>query len=182
MNQIIIIGLGNPGSRYRFSRHNVGFMAIDQLATSKVEWQVKKNPDHQTSSLIFNQTKLILVKPTTYMNQSGLVAKKLHRQYPQITLNNWFVIHDDLDLELGHYKIRLGGGPKEHNGLRSIYTQLGSKEFWHVRVGIDGRFGDRSVEGSQYVLQTFSPSELLTLKQVLVDLSGDLLNRWQISK
>ncbi|GAG99434.1 unnamed protein product, partial [marine sediment metagenome] len=82
-----------------------------------------------------------------------------------------FVIHDDLDLELGTYKIQFGIGPKVHNGLLSIYESLGTDRFWHVRVGIDGRGGSRNISGSDYVLGKFSPKQ----KKIILEINNKII-------
>lgn len=164
----IMIGLGNPGPKYQFTRHNVGFQVVDELVADDAKW-------HLQDKLIFTQVdmvlpdgaqeKIVMVKPQTFMNQSGLVVPILKKKYPQVTLSDWYVVHDDLDIELGQFKIELGHGPQQHNGLASLYEQLG-KQFWHVRVGVDGRQGLRQESGSDYVLVNFSPPEKEIIESV----------------
>jgi len=195
MNKIILIGLGNPGQQYHFSRHNVGFMVLDRILSETAEWKTRTNPDYQTAifqlatinqgdqkdqAIQANQIELHLFKPETFMNKSGLVARKILKTYPQVAMQNWFVVHDDLDIKLGAYKIEQGKGPKDHNGLTSIYKQLQTSDFWHVRVGIDGRAGIRSVSGSDYVLQSFPLAERKILDETIEKIYIDLLNRLKI--
>ncbi|MDZ7586142.1 MAG: aminoacyl-tRNA hydrolase [Patescibacteria group bacterium] len=147
-----IVGLGNPGSKYQNNRHNAGFMAVDRLMKEKwsgVKW----------------------LKPQTFMNKSGTAVKKFlgRREEPNLpSFANLYVAHDDLDIELGKFKISWGKGPKVHNGLRSIYEQLGTKDFWHVRIGIDNRMktGFRGT-GEEYVLQNFRPEEREIVEKVI---------------
>ena len=127
---------------------------------------------------------LILAKPQTFMNGSGEAVCAILNFYNQpdlANLENLYIIHDDLDLELGSYKIQLGTGPKIHNGLASIYQQLKSKNFYHVRIGVDSRNGDRLIPGANYVLQNFSEAEKNVLNQVLgkiaIELSTSLLDQ-----
>lgn len=148
----LIVGLGNPGKKYKDNRHNVGFMAVDELAKLSL-------PD------------VVLFKPQKFMNKSGQEVKKLVEKWKGATLPDLYVIHDDLDIELGKFKISLGKGPKVHNGLRSIYGQLGSKDFWHVRIGIDNRLttGFKGT-GEEYVLENFRPEEREIIKTICQEL------------
>ena len=142
LNMKLIVGLGNPGKKYKNNRHNVGFMVVDELA--------RHAPGKPW----------ILFKPQKFMNRSGVEVKKWLKKRKGRTLPDLYVIHDDLDIELGKYKITFGKGPKVHNGLKSIYEQLGTKNFWHVRIGIDNRLTTGFKEtGEEYVLQNFRPEE-----------------------
>lgn len=142
----LLVGLGNPGAKYEQTRHNVGFLFLDYL-----QKQQKLNKQIKT------------LKPDTYMNRSGIaVAKEL--SFYKLLPANLIVVHDDLDLKLGEFKIQFGKGPKLHNGIESIEHLIGSKEFWRVRVGIDNRVPDNRVSGESYVLQNFTPEELLVLQ------------------
>ena len=134
------MGLGNPGSKYKNTRHNVGFMVVDALR----EYTQGKG--------------IVLAKPQTFMNKSGVAVKKLTKRY-SLNANSLYVVHDDLDIELGKFKIGQKG-PKIHNGLKSIDEQLGFSNYWHVRVGIDNRLktGFKGT-GEDYVLQNWRPEE-----------------------
>lgn len=215
----VLVGLGNPGSKYRYTRHNVGFRFLDFMvaevllrAASGVEYHTNQNwklskagqleyfwlssaqlvstqlvppprlasPQLTSSSQPFlsaqpNQ-KIELVKPQTFMNRSGLSVAYIKKKQPQLTGENLWVIHDDLDLEIGSYKIQFGKGPKQHHGLASIYQQFQTDQFWHVRIGVDGRHGDRSIPADKYVLSSFKPEEQALLKttfeQIFQDLTG----------
>ena len=161
MSMKIVVGLGNPSSKYQFTRHNVGFQIVDELVANHTQWRLQdklSSTQIRLTSPTGIEEEIVIVKPQTYMNQSGLIVPILKKKHPQLTLSDWYVVHDDLDLELGQFKIELGHGPKQHNGLISLYEQLG-KQFWHVRVGVDGRQGLRQESGSEYVLQNFSPQE-----------------------
>ncbi len=102
------------------------------------------------------------------MNRSGVVLKAFLKKHPKIKLDDVYVIHDDLDLTLGKFKLTFGRGPKVHNGLKSIYEQLGSKDFWHVRIGIDNRIktGFRGT-GEDYVLSRWRPEERVVIDKVI---------------
>lgn len=143
----LIIGLGNPGKKYKFNRHNVGFMVIDALKKS---------------------SKFKAVKSNQFMNDSGSFVLAQYTKH-HIPYTNLYIIHDDLDIKLGEYKIQFGKGPKDHNGLKDIYEKLGTKDFWHVRVGIDARTqGQRlNTKGQDYVLQDFTNDEKKVIDDVI---------------
>lgn len=152
----LIVGLGNPGEKYKNNRHNVGFWVVDSLNKLKLAGAV-------------------FLKPQTFMNRSGIEVKKLVKKYP-LDKNELYVIHDDLDIELGKYKISLAKGPKVHNGLQSIYQQLGTKNFWHVRIGIDNREATGYTgSGEDYVLQNFRPEEREVVKGIIETVVKELL-------
>lgn len=141
----LIVGLGNPGEKYEGTRHNLGFVVLDQLlkdfepvektnwdASAKlksdivlIDWQPKEGKDER----------VILAKPTTYMNNSGM-AVALIRDYYNIVPEDIWVVHDELDLPLGSMKIRLGGAAAGHHGVESIIAALNTDKFWRFRLGI----------------------------------------------
>jgi PTH1 family peptidyl-tRNA hydrolase len=175
----IYVGLGNPGEKYQKTRHNAGFMFIDAIAEElglSFKFEKKFN-----SELAVKRDDLFLLKPQTFMNNSGQ-ALRAFLDYLKIDLQNslsgpedLIVVHDDLDLELGTYKLQKAVGPKEHNGLQSIYQHLGTKDFWHLRLGIDSRKGSRNVPPADYVLQTMSPTEDQLLHKTIKMLLQELL-------
>jgi peptidyl-tRNA hydrolase, PTH1 family len=160
-----IIGLGNPGSKYSWNRHNIGFRIINSLAKSFfVSWkssenmevaQVRLNQDGGESTDVFTAGKMIyLIKPQTFMNSSGKVVPFLQKR--GISAENVLVIHDELEKKFGQLSIRFGGSARGHNGLRSLISIIGPK-FWRFRFGI-GRPDDRQ-EVSNYVLSNFTAEE-----------------------
>lgn len=156
----IVIGLGNPGNIYKNTRHNVGFEIVHSLAETlnSPKFTLKKKLKAEVCKVDDN----ILAVPTTYMNGSGFAAKAVidyYKKNHKKNFENVYVVHDDLDLALGEFKVKFASGPVAHNGLLSVYQHLGTKNFWHVRVGIDGRDGDRSIEPASYVLHRFAPGE-----------------------
>ena len=152
----LIVGLGNPGSEHLNNRHNVGFMALDNLSKHyKFEdWRSKLDGMFATTS--FGSEKLILVKPQTFMNLSGICVAKF-KKFFKITVDNIFVIYDDIDLGFGEVKIKQGGGDAGHKGVRSISQHLQTKDFNRIRLGI-GR-PDTRQEVSSFVLSNFSKTE-----------------------
>jgi PTH1 family peptidyl-tRNA hydrolase len=160
-----IIGLGNPGAEYQHTRHNIGFSMLDAF----VEYlgiQQGFNFNKKWNAAVLRTDKFTFIKPMDYMNNSGKVSRAVISFYQkEFKLEDIFVFHDDLDLSLGEFKIQQAKGPKVHNGLLDLNNHLGGNEYWHVRIGIDGRNGDRSIPGSKYVLSNFRPEE----KEILIE-------------
>jgi len=151
-----VIGLGNLGQKYQYTRHNVGFFVVDRLASYyNLNFLNSKNLRAQVAKDSF----FVLSKPNTMMNSSG-TSVRLIVSYYKLDAANIYVVHDDLDLKIGEYKIDFGKGPKVHNGLNSIIKSLKTEKFWRVRVGIDNREPGNRTPGELYVLQDFTPAEL----------------------
>jgi PTH1 family peptidyl-tRNA hydrolase len=159
----LIVGLGNPGEKYINNRHNVGYLVAENL-----------------KSQISNLKDIMVTKTNTFMNESGEFVKKLVEQY-KMDLSNLWVIHDDLDIPLGAYKIQFGKGPKDHKGLESIDRELGTNEYWHVRIGIENREVPRVSgvarvpQGEEYVLENFTTEELKKLRTVISEICKKLV-------
>jgi PTH1 family peptidyl-tRNA hydrolase len=152
----IIVGLGNPGRKYERTRHNAGFMAVDELAKN-LHVDVAQDKYHALiGKARIDSEAAVLAKPQTYMNDSGrAVAAILRETYA--TVSDLIVIHDELDLPLGSVRVKTGGGHGGHNGLRSLIEQLGSPDFMRVRIGI-GR-PEPGREPADYVLSPFLAEE-----------------------
>ncbi|MEA2057001.1 MAG: aminoacyl-tRNA hydrolase [Patescibacteria group bacterium] len=165
-----IFGLGNPGKKYEETRHNVGFMLLDKLAERVMSGNGAFCVKPKLNSKILKSSKLILAKPQTYMNQSGEAVRKAISYFSEISLvlaeKQLLVAHDDLDLELGQFKLQFGTGPELHKGLNSIYKALNTEDFWHLRIGVDDREGDRSMPPEAYVLNKLSEEKLEQLGAV----------------
>lgn len=164
LNTILIAGLGNPGREYRFSRHNIGFMVIDQLAK---DLEIKVNKV-QARSLIgsghFGQWRVILAKPQTFMNLSGQAISTLLKFY-KLEPDHLLVIHDDVDLPLGSIRLRAAGSSGGQRGMDSIIQNLHSQAFPRLRIGIGRPPGRMST--ANYVLEGFLPSEQDVLEIML---------------
>jgi PTH1 family peptidyl-tRNA hydrolase len=152
----LIAGLGNPGKDYQNNRHNVGFMAINVIAKELGFSNIKVKSKSVVLEGKWNNKKVILVKPQTFMNLSGTAVSSLVRFY-KVELENLIVIHDDLDLPSLSIRLRPGGGAAGQKGIASIIQQLGSQQFNRVRIGI-GRPSGR-MDPADYVLQNFSKQE-----------------------
>ncbi len=160
----LLIGLGNPGREYRDSRHNVGFMLIDHLIIRLNARGMKMQSKAIVTSATYQDRKLILAKPQTYMNLSGQSAQGLLHFY-KLPIENMLVAHDDLDIPFGTIRIRPGGGPGGQRGMASTIEQLGTKDFPRLRIGI-GRPPGR-MDPADYVLQNFSRDEMKILSDVV---------------
>lgn len=151
-NITTIIGLGNPGPKFEFTPHNIGFLILDELCDIyNGTWQEKK--DMLTASIIFHDKKLLLVKPQTFMNLSGHILPQLQRQ--GIKQNNILVVHDEIDYPFGKINFKQGGSARGHNGLRSLIDQ-GGQDFARLRVGV-GRPEERH-QVSHFVTAPFQES------------------------
>ena len=166
----LIIGLGNPGSEYLNNRHNLGFMALDSLSEHYQFEAWKSKLDGLFSTKFFGSEKIILVKPQTFMNLSGICVAKF-KQFFKINEKNIFVIYDDIDLNFGDRKLKLGGGDAGHKGVRSISQHLGTKDFNRIRMGI-GR-PSKKEEVSSFVLSNFSKTESDSAKILIKNLCDD---------
>lgn len=159
----LLVGLGNPGSKYLWTRHNAGFMVLDRLSALAGIPITRKSFSGLSGEGSFQGERLLLLKPQTFMNLSGRsVSEALH--FHKLSLSDLIVVHDDLDIPFGRVKLKEGGGHGGHNGLRSLVQELGSGQFLRVRVGI-GRplHGD----AANYVLSNFSQEETTGLPRLL---------------
>lgn len=154
----LIVGLGNPGSEYHNTRHNVGFMAIDTISKKHhIPIRTNRNQAHIGEGQI-NGHKVILAKPMTYMNLSGAAVKGLMRRF-QIAPSELLVIYDDAALPLGRLRIRPGGSAGGHNGIKSIINSIGTQDFPRIRIGI----GSTDRDLIDHVLSKFQHSELMVI-------------------
>jgi PTH1 family peptidyl-tRNA hydrolase len=164
----VLVGLGNPGEKYALNRHNIGFMAVDAIAAAYHFPPFKMKFSAAISEGTIGPHKVILCKPMTYMNLSGQSVGELIRFY-KIPPAQVYVVHDDLDLEPGQVKLKIGGGHGGHNGLKSLDQHIG-KEYWRVRLGI-GHPGHRDAV-TPYVLGNFTKSDEGWLGEVLSAIEG----------
>ncbi len=152
---MVIIGLGNPGPKYAFTRHNVGFMVLDRIG---VKW--KRAENYSYCEIILGGEKNLLVKPLTYMNLSGEIFKYLKIS----NKDDIIVVYDDLDLPLGRIRLRKNGSAGGHNGIKSIIYYIG-QDFKRLRVGIGPR--PEEIDAAAFVLSEFSQEELEILDKVI---------------
>lgn len=160
----LLIGLGNPGREYANTRHNFGFMLIDRLAVRLNARGMKVQSKAIVMDARYEDHKLILAKPQTYMNLSGQSVQGLAHFY-KIPFTNLMILSDDLDLPFGTIRIRAAGGPGGQRGLSSILEQLGTKDIPRMRLGI-GRPPAR-MDPADYVLQNFSRNDIKEISEIL---------------
>jgi PTH1 family peptidyl-tRNA hydrolase len=156
----LIVGLGNIGDKYQLTRHNIGFLVIDEI-TKNLSTSNINNPNFQSTLLKSGYN--LFSKPTTFMNNSGVAVHAI-KDYYKIDLENIIVIHDDLDLPFGTVKFKIGGGHGGHNGLRSLDAHI-TKEYIRVRIGI-GKPAHKD-DVANYVLSNFSKEELNKLPDII---------------
>ncbi|EJQ42947.1 TPA: aminoacyl-tRNA hydrolase [Bacillus thuringiensis] len=170
----LIVGLGNPGREYELTRHNIGFMAIDELAK---RWNISLN--EQKFKGIFgagfvNGEKVILLKPLTYMNLSGESIRPL-MDYYKIDVEDFVVLYDDLDIPVGKLRLRMKGSAGGHNGVKSTISHLGTQEFQRIRMGIDRpKNGMKVVD---YVLGRFTSEEIPDVSHS-IEKAADACEEW----
>ncbi|OGP54127.1 MAG: aminoacyl-tRNA hydrolase [Deltaproteobacteria bacterium RBG_13_52_11] len=158
----LIVGLGNPGNSYRLTRHNVGFRVVERFARVQGIQFKKRRWGAQIGEGRVGRQKVVVAKPLTYMNKSGVAVKKLIAELG-VSLDHLVVVHDDLDLACGRIKIKKKGGHGGHKGVQSIIELLGSAGFLRVKVGIDKPRGHE--EGADYVLSPFTAEERALVKE-----------------
>ncbi len=165
-----IIGLGNPGFQYLYTRHNIGFRVLDAFAQKyDAHWEQKENM--MIAEIVFNNQKIFLIKPQTYMNNSGRVMNYLHKK--GIKDENTLVIHDELEKPFGSLLLKQGGSHKGHNGLKSIISVAGLN-FWRLKFGIGRPLNKEEVP--HYVLQDFKESQLDL--ETLINKSVDMITNF----
>ncbi len=151
----LIVGLGNPGREYENTRHNIGFRMIDQFA-SKLGVTINKSKFNGLyAEAVVNQEKVILLKPQSYINLSGEVIRKFVDFY-KISIDDILIIHDDLDLPVGVYKIKQKGSSGGHNGLKNIELHLGTQDYKRIKIGISN---NKNIDTKDYVLGKLSKEE-----------------------
>lgn len=169
-----IVGLGNPGRKYKRTRHNIGFMVVDELLL-RYKWKLNNKKFNGKYSLEhYNGEKVILLQPQTFMNLSGEAIKEVINYY-KIKTENILVIYDDLDLSVGRIRLREKGGHGGHNGVRSVIDHLGTKNFKRLRIGVGRPAG--SIPVVDYVLAPFSKDEKDDAN-ISIQLAADACETW----
>lgn len=156
----LIAGLGNPGSKYELTRHNIGFLVIDEMTKNYSTTNINKS---NFQSITLKSNNIVFAKPQTFMNLSGDSIVSI-KKYFNIENDKIIVVHDDLDLPFGTIKYKIGGGHGGHNGLKSIDSHIG-KEYVRIRVGI-GKPKEKN-DVANYVLSNFSKEELKALEDII---------------
>lgn len=161
----MIVGLGNPGSKYNDTKHNIGFMAVDRIVKNlDVNFTEDKNFKAEIGSDFINGEKIYFIKPTTFMNNSGIAVKALLTYY-NISIKDMIIIYDDLDMEVGKIRFRQKGSAGGHNGIKSIIAHLGTQEFDRIKVGIGRPNGRMTV--IKHVLGKFDKNDEIMISNTL---------------
>jgi PTH1 family peptidyl-tRNA hydrolase len=155
---VLIVGLGNPGEQYDLTRHNIGFHCLDAFAKKNdfEDWANKKDLKCHLASLQMNDTRCILMKPTTFMNLSGEAVQAVSQFY-KIHPDQIAVVHDELDVDFGLIRTRKGGGAAGHNGIKSVTQHMG-ENYGRVRIGIGPKYPEQ-MDSADFVLQKFNADE-----------------------
>jgi len=169
----LVIGLGNPGLEYLWTPHNVGFMAIDRIAQQEGVVVQNRRCRATTATCRIAGREVVLAKPETFMNRSGEAVAALVREFEADPARDLLVIHDELDLKLGTFKIRERGSPAGHNGARSVTGALGSQEWLRIRIGVGLNLPPEAIAaggrrpGRDYLLSPMRKADLTVLDEVL---------------
>ncbi len=161
----LIVGLGNPGIEYQFTPHNLGFLAIDRIANECGVAVRNRNCRALTARAVIEDQQVLLAKPETYMNLSGLSVSELVAKYEIDPASGLILIYDELDLPLGTIRIRQRGSSAGHNGIEAVIGALGTQEFLRIRLGIAP--GRKIADGVKFVLTPFRRAQLKVVGEVL---------------
>lgn len=176
----LIVGLGNPGEKYAKTRHNLGFMVVEKLlknilSVDQTAWSEERKLKSEIALVDYRGVRLILAKPQTYMNNSGMAVRLIAEYYKVLPEDIW-IAYDDLDLPVGAMKIRFGGAAGGHHGVESILSALGTDQFWRFRFGIGLPHGSDSERShtprptgsvEEYVLGTFGPQDHNKVREMI---------------
>lgn len=178
---MIVIGIGNPGTKYERNRHNVGKLFAQYWADSiardvnhDVRWVHGYSKLFQSAKIGATHSDPTLIVTETFMNDSGRAVQSILKQYTGSTASDLYIAHDDLDIALGSFKIDLARGPKLHNGLGSIESHLHTEQFYRIRIGVDARPAGERIPGEAYVLHDFLDEEEPTLHRVFTEIIARL--------
>jgi len=171
----LVVGLGNPGKKYKKNRHNLGFMVIDTLVKNLNErLKVCKRTNSKRAKVKINNKEVMLAKPQTFMNKSGLAVRKITNYY-KIRPRDIWIIFDDIDLPLGEIRIRHQGSAGGHNGVASIIENLSTDQFNRLRIGI-GSNREKNIPAEKYVLQNFNKDKIKEINQTAEKAAEKLKN------
>lgn len=173
VNVKVIVGLGNPGEQHGENRHNVGFMICEEILKKLGNPKIKLKFNGEISETNYKNKEILIVKPLTYMNESGKCIKEIVSNY-SVSLDNLLVIHDDLDLDFIKIKFKRGGDPAGHKGVTSIIEKLKDNNFCRLRFGI-GR-PPEGIDPVEYVLEDFMEKEFKLIKENKENIAKAILN------
>jgi PTH1 family peptidyl-tRNA hydrolase len=171
----IIVGLGNPGGKYKQTRHNVGFLALDFYLHDKNPIACQSKFAAEVCELHFGSTKVYFVKPTTFMNLSGTAVRDIVNFYKADLSKEVLVIHDEKDLPFGELRATHSSSSARHNGVQNIIDELGTQDFHRLRIGIESREPDSPLPTDAFVLEKFTKEEISQIEQkILPEVSGHI--------
>ena len=172
---LLIVGLGNPGKEYALTRHNLGFSALDNYAkNNKFEpWKTKKDLNCEISTKIIGSSRVIIMKPTTFMNESGQAVQAVQKFYKLIN-NDTVVVYDELAQKFGKIRSRTGGGSAGHNGIKSLIQHSGD-DFYRIRAGISNSVSDKA-KSEGFVLGKFTKKEMEDLPKIYAEINSMLID------
>ena len=165
---ILLVGLGNPGKEYDDTRHNIGFHALEDWVSKTDEmgdWVAKKDLECQEASGRLGDTRVIAIKPQTFMNLSGNAVQKVAAFY-KVPASQICVLHDELDIDFGQIRLRVGGASAGHNGVKSITQMLGTEDYGRIRIGI-GPKDPPQIDSADFVLQKFKAAQAADMPALL---------------
>jgi peptidyl-tRNA hydrolase, PTH1 family len=171
---ILLVGLGNPGKEYLGTRHNIGFVCLDDFVAKNTDmkaWIAKKDLKCVISSGQLGQTRVLAIKPTTFVNLSGEAVQAAINFY-KIPLGQTVVIHDEIDVDFGQIRLRIGGGSAGHNGIKSVTGVIG-EEYGRIRIGIGPKTPEQ-IDSADFVLARFSKNELAEMPALTREVSAIL--------
>lgn len=173
----LVVGLGNPGKKYTGTRHNIGFMVADDVAKRLEVSVVKKKFSSLFGIGKLEEDDLLIVEPQTYMNLSGEAVSSFVSYY-KVAIGDMLIIHDDIDMPLGKMKFVFDSGAGGHNGVTSIIEQLGTKEFWRLKIGVGRPIGE--MDPADYVLQKVSSAEKKLYEKIVDESSSAVIDFFKI--
>lgn len=167
----LIVGLGNPGIKFKNTRHNAGIWITEDWCASRqlTSFSLKK----KLEAKILKTPQLIVALSQTFMNESGRTVQKIMKEF-KITPKNLLLVHDDSDLMIGTYKLQYNRGPAGHNGVTSVIQAINSQEFFRLRIGIRPLIPDRRPKAESFVLKKFNSSEIAKLKSLLPEIDKSI--------
>ena len=168
----LIVGLGNPGEEYKKTRHNAGFLAVNEIANNFHFPTSNSKFNAEISQATLNNEKIFLVKPQTFMNNSGEAIRAI-ADYYKINTEDIIIIHDDLDIPLGEYKISKNKNSGGHKGVQSIIDYLGTKDFTRIRIGI--MIENKKTPTEKFVLEKFSIEEMEAVEEIIRRIKGEIV-------
>ena len=167
----LIVGLGNPGNEYNNTRHNIGFMVVDKLLEKYNHDKLKDKFGGLYTEIVINDEKVMVLKPQKYINLSGEVIRK-YVDYYKINIDDILIINDDLDLDVGNFKLRPAGSSAGHNGLKNIELMLGTQDYKRLKIGISN---NKNIDTKDYVLSKISKDDMDKINNT-IDTAMDIIS------